>query len=383
MIYDAIVVGTGGIGSAALYHLARRGAQVLGLDRYPPGHDHGSSHGHTRIIRQAYFEHPDYVPLLRRAYELWEELQQTVSQQLFFPVGVLQAGRPDGGVVAGVLKAARAHNLAVEPLSPQEVAQRYPAYALPDDATAVFERDAGYLLVTECIEAHIRLARDSGAELKTGVSVRGFNEDAHGTITVDTDVGHYTARKVIVSAGAWAPVLLDSAALDLHVLRKQVYWYHCDPGSFAPATYPVCLFELSYGTFYALPRIDGRGIKVANHTGGDLVDNPDQLSRRPDRADRKLVERFVREHLGLTSPELAQREVCMYTMSADGHFVIGDHPQLSNVYFIAGLSGHGFKFAPVLGEIMAQQALDGGSLLAVDFLHPRRFRQSPGPIAGT
>ena len=222
--YDAIVIGTGGVGSATLYHLASRGAKVLGLDRFPPGHDRGSSHGRTRVIRQAYFEHPDYVPLLLRAYELWDELSQRCGKQLYHEIGLIQFGPPDGHVVPGVLKAARLHGLKIDHLTAQQAQRCFPAFRVPDDWEAAFEPRAGYLAVEDCVLAHLDEAQKHGAELRTGVEVFGWQANAGGVI-VETNAGKFHAAKLVIAAGPWASSFLNTLGIKLTVLRSPVFWY--------------------------------------------------------------------------------------------------------------------------------------------------------------
>src|SRR4029453_17711147 len=223
--YDVIVLGTGGVGSAAAYHLAKRGAEVLGIGRFPGGHDRGSSHGETRVIRQAYFEHPDYVPLLLRAYELWGELEQVSGEDLLHQVGLLQVGPPGGAVVGGVLESARRHGLHVESLSAGEVHGRFPGFRVPEGSVGVFEPAAGYLKVERCVLAHLAAARQHGAEFRFGSAVLQWRESA-GSITVETEAGEwFQAAKLVITAGPWAPQLLSDLQIKLTVRRKHLYWF--------------------------------------------------------------------------------------------------------------------------------------------------------------
>jgi sarcosine oxidase len=366
--YDVIVIGTGGVGSAAVAHLARRGFRVLGLDRFPGGHDRGSSHGHTRIIRMAYFEHSDYVPLLRRAYELWYELQKEVSQQLYFPVGLLEVGPPEGIVVPGVLASARQHNLPIEQMDVKELSRRFPGFSIPHGLTAVFEQNAGYLLVEQCVLAHLRMAKRHGAILQTEESVVSW--EANGDeVTVRTERGTYSASRLVIAAGPWAGKLLRELGARLHVRRKHLHWfrtaneiYRADRGS------PGFFFELPDGYFYGFPQIDDRGVKVAEHSGGKVIEDPLQDDRAVELDERKRVETFLTRCMPHVTTEPTHHTVCYYTMSPDEHFFVDCHPQHPNVCFAAGLSGHGFKFTTVLGEILADLAVEQKSRQQIDFL---------------
>jgi sarcosine oxidase len=373
MSYDAIILGTGGVGSAAALHLARRGASVLGLDRFAPGHDRGSSHGETRIIRQAYFEHSDYVPLLLRAYDLWRELEQVAGEPLLRQVGLLQIGPADGAVISGVLASARKHHLAVEPLSPAEISQRFPAFRVPAGMSGVFEPTAGYLHVERCVLAHIAAARQHGAEFRTA-PVRSFLPEGRG-VAVELQSGEVLhAERLVVTAGPWAPQLLASLGIPLTIRRKHVYWFRSSVQSMHDsAGCPTFLYELPGGVFYGFPVIDALGLKVAEHSGGEPIADPLTDLRRLDQADLERVRGFVDEHLAGGVAELVRHSVCFYTMSPDEHFLVDRHPEMPQVVFAAGLSGHGFKFTSVLGEALADLAQEGSTRLPIAHLSVRRF----------
>jgi sarcosine oxidase len=365
--YDCIVIGTGGVGSATLYHLARRKVRVLGIDRFPPGHDRGSSHGDTRIIRLAYFEHPDYVPLLRRAYQLWAELAERCGQQLCYETGLLQLSHPNGEVVPGVLRSAQEHNLTVEELTPSEVQRRFPGFRALDSMTAVFERGAGYLKVEACVLAHAQEAAKLGAEVHSGEAVLGWQADGSGVV-VTTDKDCYAAARLIITPGAWAPDLLGDLGIHFAVRRKSLFWYEAPSVYSAAQGCPVFLYETPTGVFYGYPQIDHFGLKVAEHSGGQVVTDPLTVNRAIDPQDRQRLEDFLDGYLPDVTRTLQKHVVCLYTMSPDGHFIVDCHPRYPQVAFVAGLSGHGFKFAGVLGEILTELTLDGRTNAPIGFL---------------
>jgi sarcosine oxidase len=377
--YDAIIVGTGGIGSAALFQLARRGLRVLGIDRFPPAHDRGSSHGQTRMIRQAYFEHPDYVPLVLRAYALWAELEALCDRKLYHQVGLLQVGPADGQIVPGVLASAARHGLPIERLSPGEVERRWPGFRVPQAAeespreiVGLFEHRAGYLRVEDCVQAHLDLAVRQGARLLTGVTVQGWRAEG-GHVEVDSDGGAFAADRLVIAAGPWSGQVLRDLGIPLRVLRKAQYWFPAtDPAYDARGGCPAFLFDTAAGLFYGFPRIDDLGVKVAEHSGGVVVADPLTLDRQVDPADRDRVAAFAHVQLPGLARRMAHHAACLYTMTPDGHFVVDRHPACPNVVFAAGLSGHGFKFAPVLGQALAEMALDGATELPIGFLGSRR-----------
>ena len=370
--YDAIVLGTGGVGSAATFQLARRGLRVLGLDRFPGGHDRGSSHGQTRIIRMAYFEHPDYVPLLRRSYELWTELEQLRERQLYFPVGLLEVGPPDGIVIPGVLASARQHGLAIDEVDRLTLRERFPGFLLPEGCQAVFESNAGFLLVEQCVLAHLDQACQYGAELRSGESILEWSADSRG-VTVHTDKAVYQAGMLVISAGAWSGKLLAGLGIHLHVRRKHLHWYRTSSEAYRVDRGGPCFFyEANGGFFYGFSELDERGVKAAEHSGGNVIENPLDDDNSVEPLDRQRVESFLTAFLPGVTQQPTDHAVCYYTMSPDEHFIVDRHPQYSHVSFAAGLSGHGFKFTSVLGEIVADLVTRGGSDLPIGFLSASR-----------
>ena len=372
---DVIVLGTGGVGSAALYHLAARGLHVVGIDQFPPAHDRGSSHGQTRIIRKAYFEHPDYVPLLRRAYTLWDDLcARSGRPELFERTGLIQIGPETGFVVSGVLASAAQHGLDVEKLSAAQAAARFPQYHVPEGSIAVFEKDAGYLCVEDCVLEHLRLAQEMGAELHTGLQVSDWRSSGNG-VEVDTNEGTFSAGALVVTAGAWAPQLLGSLGVPMTLRRKPLFWLQAADGSHLQSNGCPCFFyELPEGQFYGFPELaPGGGVKMACHTGGDSVSDPLLLDRSLHEPDLRAVQQFASGCLPRVAGQMVHHATCMYTMSPDEHFILDQHPAYPNVVFAAGLSGHGFKFASVLGEVLADLASEGQTTLPVEFLGLERF----------
>lgn len=373
--YDVIVMGTGGVGCATMWQLAQRGVRVLGLDRFPVAHDRGSSHGESRIIRQAYFEHPDYVPLLRRTYELWHDIEQAAQQTLYHPVGLIEIGPASGVVVPGVLESARRYQVRVEKLSAADCAQRYPAFQIPPGCEVVFEPDAGYLLVEESLQAQAAMASRAGALFQhdeTVLAWRVLNDSVEVTTTRST----YSAARLIVTAGAWGPTLLHDLGVPLRVLRKHLYWYATSPNSPGSAALPAFLYELPQGVFYGIAGRMPAEIKVGEHSGGWEVADPLNASRAEDPLDRQRVDAFVSQYLQGVTTQVVRHSACLYTMSPDEHFIVDRLPHAPQVVFAAGLSGHGFKFTPVLGEILADLAIQGSSTLPIEFLRLNRFQAS-------
>lgn len=381
--YDAIVLGCGGVGSAALFHLARRGIRVLGLDRFVPPHPHGSSHGQTRVIRLAYFEHPDYVPLLRRAYTLWDELERLADRRLFERVGLVELGPPDGVVIPGVLQAAAQHRLDVERWTHDDCRRRLPGLVPPEGSQIVFESQAGYLRVEECVATHLGLARAAGAEFRAEEVISWSAAD--GDVVVRTEQAEYRAARLVIGAGPWASSALAQAAPHvarrLVVRRKHLHWHPTrDRRLRGDEGFPTFFVERpDRSFFYGFPVLDERGLKVAEHSGGQVAADPLTDDRAVDTTDARRVTEFLANCFPTVEAPHGDHAVCYYTMTPDEHFVV-DRTGDGRVSYVAGLSGHGFKFVSVLGEILAQFALDGASPLPLDFLRPaRRFGPTDSP----
>jgi sarcosine oxidase len=357
--FDVAVVGLGAMGSAALWRLAKRGARVVGIDRFVPPHTRGSSHGRTRIIREAYFEHPLYVPLVQRAYALWDELAREEGAELFRRTGGLMLGPEDGTLVRGALRSARAHRLAHEVVDAREVRHRFPGLTPPDNAVGVIEPRAGVLFPEACVTSALAAARAHGAELRVGARVTGWDADAD-VVTLSTDVGAVQAGRVILTAGPWMGALVPELAGALTPARQLAHWFvpAAHPEWFRADALPVLLWEHERERFfYSLPDV-GDGLKASIHHEGRAVD-PERPSEPVTPAEtatvRALVERLMPDAAG----PVRETAVCLYTNTADGHFAIGAHPMHPRVFIASACSGHGFKFAPAIGELLADLALTG------------------------
>lgn len=382
--FDVIVIGLGGMGSAALWRLAQRGLRVLGIESFAVGHDRGSSHGGTRIIRKAYFEHPDYVPLLHRAYAGWVELEDQAAENLFERTGLLLLGPPNGAIISGVRRAADAHRLDIAEVSPRDRSRRFPAFAVGDGMDALFEADAGFLHVERCVLAGVAAAQALGARIVTGARVGAWSSDGR-VATVETDRTRYEAEALLICGGAWSQELLREIHFPLEIRRKVVLWFAPRHEHYAMRCgCPVFGIETAHGFFYGFPDVDGSGVKVGDHTGGETVDTADSLdcSLLPDDVPR--IRQFVKDHLPGLDPTVQRHSVCMYTMTPDEHFIIDRHPHHANVAFAAGFSGHGFKFAPVVGSVLADLVTQGDTEAPIGFLRIRPWpsRQTHGSAGG-
>jgi sarcosine oxidase len=371
--YDVIVIGLGGMGTAAASELARRGRRVLGLEQFALGHDRGSSHGHTRIIRTAYYEHPCYVPLVRRAFERWYDLEQRQGRRLLTECPCLSIGRPDSELVAGVCQSAQEHGLSVERLSPADLRARFPAFHFGPDYGGVVERAAGFLYVDDCVQACAAEARRLGATLRENEPVVSWRTDGGG-VSVQTPAGAYRAARLVLTAGPWAPSLLAGWGARLTVMRQVVFWLGThDDGLFRRDRFPLFIADTPGGPFYGLPALDPNGLKVARHYGAPELPDVSAIERTVRDEDEEPVRRFVREHLPAADGPRRRASVCVYTLTPDRHFVLDVHPDHSTVVLAAGFSGHGFKFAPVVGEILADLAENGRTEWPVEMFRVARF----------
>ncbi|MDQ7828018.1 MAG: N-methyl-L-tryptophan oxidase [Armatimonadota bacterium] len=384
MLYDAIVLGLGAMGSAAAWQLARRGRRVLGLDRYPPAHDRGASHGRSRIIREAYFEHPAYVPLVQRAYELWAELERACGRLLLLTTGGIMLGRPESVLVRGALASARTHGLAHELLDGREVRRRFPVFQPDDEMAGVLEPRAGVLFPEEAILAALQEAARAGAELHHEEPVLTWAAGPTG-VAVRTARGDYEAGLLVLTPGPWAPHLLAELGLELTVQRQVVPWFRpaALPEAFAPERCPIYIWMVGERLYYGFPQLGDSGVKIAEHVTAGAPTTAETVRREVDpREVEALREAFVRRYMPAADGRLLDVTTCLYTMTPDAHFVIDSHPDHPNVVVACGFSGHGFKFAPVVGEILADLALEGRTAHDIGLFRIARFAAGPRAHGG-
>jgi sarcosine oxidase len=362
--FDSIVVGLGGMGSAAAAHLAARGQRVLGLEQFQPAHAHGSSHGRSRVIRLAYFEDPAYVPLLRRAFELWRRLETDTGRRLLQITGGLMIGAPDSEVVSGSLRSAREHGLAHEMLDAATIHRRFPALTPGAGTVAFHEPEAGVVFPEEAIRAHLDVAVDHGAHVHFDEPLEDWRVTSSGTVEVTTARGRYEAGRLVLAPGPWASQLFKLPDLPLTVDPQVLYWFEPSGGSavFSPDVFPIYIWDLGDGVqFYGFPADDDHRVKVAFFR----TKNDDEASLRSALAPCVPA---------LAAGSLVETAACRYTLTPDHHFVLGRHPEHEQVVIASPCSGHGYKFASVVGEILADLAIDGSTGHPIGLFSPNRFR---------
>lgn len=370
---DVVVVGLGAMGSAALYHLARAGARVSGFDAYAPPHALGSSHGETRMIREAYYEDPRYVPLLRRAYDLWHHLARASREELIVETGGVFAGPPKAQLIAGIERAGREHGIAVERLSGATLATRAPWLCIPDDMVAVTEPRAGYLHPERSIEAHLRLAADAGAELHTDEPVVQWNASKTG-VTVETKRGRYSASRAILCAGAGMQEWLGDAGVAATVTRQPLFWFR--PARGAATLKTVYAIQIDdERLLYGFPGVNGV-LKAAIHYGGTPT-TWQTVDRKVTEAEASETSALCARFMPGVHGELLRGAACLYTNTADLHFVIDAHPAHHNVLIVSACSGHGFKFASAIGEAASQWATNAAPQIDLSLFSLERLRSQP------
>jgi sarcosine oxidase len=373
--FDAIVIGLGGMGSAAAFHLARRGRRVLGLEQFELLHERGSSHGLTRIIRLAYHEHPAYVPLLHRSYELWHELEALAGERLLITTGSVEGGPEDGATFRGALEAARIHGLAHEVLDVAELRSRYPAYGQLDPATrVVYQPDGGFLLAERTLLAHVNQALAHGAELHFHEPALEWRATAQGGVTVRTERAEYEADRLVICAGSWAGRLVPALAPYAVPERQVLAWLQPRrPELFTPERFPVFLLDVEEGNYYGFPVHDVPGFKFGryHHLREPMdPDDPDR-STRPD--DEAILRVFAIRHFPEGAGPTIMLKACLFTNSPDEHFLIDLLPDAPQVSVAAGFSGHGYKFCSLVGEVMADLAIDGATDHDIGLFRLSRF----------
>ena len=373
--YDAIVIGVGGMGSAAVYHLARRGLQVLGLEKHAIPHEMGSSHGYSRMIRYTLQEHPSYVPLVRRSYELWHEMEETAGEELMVTTGSIRAGAPDSPFFLNAQEACDLHSIPYEILTASEVNKRFPGYRFPEEISSVYQADGGFLLPERCIVTHVQAAERAGADVHSQETVLDWEVRGDG-VQVRTDRDTYTAGRLVVTAGPWAANLVPELAAYAVPERQVMGWFQPKhPELYAADAFPVFGVFTEEGRYYGFPSHAVPGFKIGRaHHLLQKVD-PDAIDREVHPEDEDILRQAVNRYFPLAAGKLLDGKTCMYTNTPDEHFMIGTLDGQPQVSVAAGFSGHGFKFASVIGEIMADLAQNGATEHDINLFRLDRFKE--------
>ncbi|HEX3235823.1 MAG TPA: N-methyl-L-tryptophan oxidase [Gemmatimonadales bacterium] len=374
--YDVIVLGLGGMGSATLFHLARRGLRVLGLERFDLVHEYGSSHGLTRIIRLAYWEHPTYVTLLRRAYELWRELERVAGEQLLHITGSIDAGPEGGDIFSGALRSSELHGLAHEVMDGAELRRRFPGYRLPERFRCLYQPEGGFLLPERCDIAHVEQAMAHGAEVRCREAVLEWRADG-GRVWVRTAQGRYEAGRLVICAGPWASKLVPELSGLAMPERQVLAWLQpARPEYFRLGAFPVFNLEVEEGRYYGFPSFLIPGFKFGKyHHRGEQVD-ADAVNREPQPEDEELLRDFARRYFPEGAGSTIMLKACLFTNSPDRHFILDHHPAHPEVVIAAGFSGHGYKFCSVIGEVLADLTQGGQARHDTEFFRLKRFAES-------
>jgi sarcosine oxidase len=371
--YEVIVLGIGGMGSAALYHIARRGRKCLGLERFNIPNDRGSSHGITRVIRLAYHENPSYVPLLRRAYELWRELETKSSSRLLYVTGSIDAGAPGSSLFEGSRKSCELQDLGYEVLTSAQLTARFPADRLPSDTLALFQPQGGFLLPEACISSHVILAQSYGAEVHARERVRAWEPRGEGVI-VETERERYEADRLIISAGAWVSEFVPALAGKAVPERQVLAWLSpLRPDWFRPDIFPVFNLVVQEGRYYGFPVFGVPGFKFGRYHHRNEQVNPDTDDRECHVEDEQILRQFAERYFPDGSGPTLSLHCCLFTNTPDEHFIIDSLPGFPQVIVASPCSGHGFKFASVVGEILADLAETGTTHYDIYWLRINRF----------
>ena len=373
-MFDVAIIGLGGMGSAALAHCAARGASAIGVEQFDVAHDRGSSHGKSRMIRKAYFENQAYVPLVLRAYELWRELERDTGEELLRITGVLAVGQETSTIVERTRHTAAQHGLPLEELSKREIESRYPTLKLLPGESGVLETDGGVLDPERCVAAHVRLAERRGAELRCGIAMQSWHATSAGFEVRLSDGTGFETRALVLTLGPWFKSTLESLGVPIEVQRNVQVWFSPATDAYRAGRFPSFLLDRTElpAPLYGFPDF-GAGVKTAFHRHGEITE-PDLLDRTvQDARDVAPVAAALEKWMPGAAGGVLGETPCMYTLTPDHDFVIDRHPDHPKLVLCGGFSGHGFKFAPVVGEIAADLALDDGTRHDIGFLSLRRF----------
>ncbi len=384
--FDTIVLGLGAMGSAAVYQLAKRGNKVLGIDQFSPPHIFGSSHGDTRITRQAIGEGEQYTPIALRSYEIWQEIEKETGKKLLEMNGglIISSGAKTAinhveNFFENTIAAAKKYNIKHEILDSSQIRKRFPQFNVQDNESGYYEYNAGFLRPEECVGTQISLAEKYGAIIHRNEKVESFSEK-DGIVSVKTNLGEYEAKKLIISAGPWFPALIEEEySKFFKVIRQVLFWFDVKTSieRFEPKNFPIFIWELQGNKqgMYGFPAIDGQngGVKIASEQY-ETTTTADTVNREVSKEEIKaMYENFIAPHFPDLSDKCVKAVSCLYTVTPDSHFVIDTHPKYPSIILASPCSGHGFKHSAAIGEILAQLAIDGKSKIDISSFSIKRF----------
>jgi monomeric sarcosine oxidase len=373
-VFDVAIIGAGTMGMAAGAFLAQQNVKTLLIDAFDPPHNHGSHHGDTRLIRHAYGEGRQYVTLVKRAQQLWGDLEKESGYKIFEKTGVLGLGPSDSSFLHETIEAAKKYELPLQVLNSNEIKEKWPGISIPDNFIGCFEAESGLLYSEKAIQAYKELATRTGAQLVTNTPVQQVDMTSQDAVKIVTADNVFWAKKVIVTVGAWAAKLLPDLKLPIQPVRKVVGWFETPEGIYDSANFPSFYVDDKDKMFYGFPNLNGAGLKVGRTDGGQEID-PSQ--HKQNFGQYETDEGDLRHFLGAYMPEangtLREGKTCLYTLSSDHDFIIDHHPENNNVIIACGFSGHGFKFGSVIGEVLSQLAVKGHSEFDISIFSLKRF----------
>lgn len=372
---DVAVIGLGSMGSFAFWQLAKLGVDVIGFERYQPGHDQGAGHGETRIFRTAYGEGVEYVPLLQAARELWRQLEAESDTELYIENGGTMFGAKDDPFIQTVQESVNQFNLPHKVMEAEKARKEYPQISFQENQVAVFENLAGFVKPELAIQTAVARGEQLGGRSFTNTEVTKIESDENG-VTIFSHDKTYRVKHVIVSSGGWTSSLVPQAKLPVQLERQVLVWYNTkNPEKFSSSKFPIFSRMKDGIGFYGFPSIDGETVKVALHHGGEFINHPNEVDRDIHESDLAPVTELVKEYLPDLIPEPVKAKTCFYTNTPDEHFILGPVPNESNITLLGPMAGHGFKFAPIMGKIAAQLAIGETPKFQISMFDPARFKQ--------
>lgn len=365
--YDLIIIGCGGIGSAALYSAVRAGLKTLCIEQYEQNHNRGGTHGETRAFRKVYYENPLYTPLLHQAYLDWKKLNQQANKILFVENGVLEMCFPNSSVALAAIDSAKKYRIPLEVLSSQEIEQRFPGFRVPEGMIGIFQPEAGFLYVDDCLNYFIDHSRSAGANILFNEKVLAWQVTNDHLIQIKTNKNTYQSKFLIVTAGSWASEIFPELNLPLNIVQKKLFWASTVDDTYSLNHSPCFAYHLLQGKFYGFPSISGY-VKIARHDGGLSLANPEENAIAVNKVEIDSIKKFASEYLTKISLENTKEKNCLYDNTPDMNFIIDVHPKHSQIAFATGLSGHGYKMSNVLGDILVNLIIKRENPFDLSFL---------------